>query len=1260
MGRKTIAIRFRLSHMVRAVRMLSVLAGIAYPTLAVAQLNFNQLPPVPSVTSGGVTPNVIIAVDNSGSMLSIDDGGVTSVPDAACTSGPHCGNTKKESRLYAVQDALNAAFGPTAAFPLTGKIRLAFESYWQDMGFGPNRFFQTNSSDPCYNCLALFDATAQKRFISWVNNLSIPGSTASTPSQWALGYAGEYLKGNWLKPPGAPIAATWNDWLPHAATKSPRILLPDYNEWNSFDSIAHLGYHYSPWRSNVLSTLDTREDSNGKLPNIADPHELPCRRSYFILLTDGAWGSNGVIMPLPINQFFYPSYTTPTNLFVGPGVARRLPDNTLYSPALDPQPGNPGFNNHKNSIYASARSDYMTLADYAFYYWATDLQPKLPNQLAINSSVMPVTADRTVRAYFYNQTNNKILIPGIPPVTYTPYWNPENDPATWQHMQTYIIGFGSQVYSGAALDMSSVPPFDGMYNHYFEDYASHYRSWPLTADAQDMVNAAYNGRGKFYPATSVDALTQALRDILKSAVTAGTAPPLISTATASSGRLTSNTLAYAAHYSYNYDSNHSTYDKTNNWWGVAGNDGITGSIGGWSGSITAFAGNQLDMPQWRARIPATRNIFTAGVTGIGVPFAWSSLSGDPLVKSAGLTPDDAHALAHNPLGDIVDSQMVFVGQPWRLRLDQDYLKFVKTVNGFNGSNAYRNGVLYVGANDGMLHGFDAGQGTSAAAGSGEEKMAYVPRGLLPALHSNTFADANYAHRFWVDGGLSSGEAQLSNPGAGTGSTNNPGNWATVLAGTLGAGGPGYFVLDVTHPDLFSAANASKLVLIDATDTSDPANGGTSPIDPTALPYIGHQFSPPVMEMYTSNQSAQIVQINTQQQQAEWAVIMGNGYNSASGQPVLLIQSLTQKGNNGHLRLYTVPAPCHGVDIDTCKKAGNGLSAPRPIDVDGNGTADIVYAGDLMGNLWKFDISSPNPDQWQVANGTSHAPAPLFTAVGPTGQRQPITTAPAVVPKASRGALEPGFMVVFGTGKNLTEADMTDTNLNSVYGLYDDQKITPLSPTASQVLLSSSSAHSFASCLSGTGENRYRGCLRAHGRGAISQGSTQKTGTGLTVTANRSTRIDSQAIDGPNAKGWYYDIPDVANGNAAKVLDNPMVMPGNTLLFYSRNVLSHTIATGPSNTTETCGSATTTGVPLTTVNFLDLLTGNPASNALNIGNLTYSQPGMDATQANRFQISSVSSFIASGSSLACAGADCMITLNLKPSGKSMHAGWRIDR
>jgi Tfp pilus tip-associated adhesin PilY1 len=642
-----------------------------------------------------------------------------------------------------------------------------------------------------------------------------------------------------------------------------------------------------------------------------------------------------------------------------------------------------------------------------------------------------------------------------------------------------------------------------------------------------------------------------------------------------------------------------------------------------------------------------------------------------------LTSTDVNAVLHNPLGDIVHSQMAYVGQPWRLSLDPTFTQFVAAVNG---SNKYRNAVVYVGANDGMLHGFDAGQGTSTNFGTGQEVMAYVPRGLMAHLHADTFATPSYTHQYWVDGSPMSGDVQLGVPGAGTTSANNPGNWATALAGTLGAGGPGYFVLDVTSPGMFSpanAANASKLVLIDATDTSS-----TSPLDSAVLPYIGYQFGPPVMDQYnTTSESAQIVQINTNKLNAqgrpvEWAVIMGNGYNSASGLPVLLIQSLTQEGGNGHLALYPVPATCTAADISGCIAAGNGLSAPRTVDVDGNGTADIVYAGDLMGNLWKFDISSPDHTQWKVANGTSSTPAPMFTAVGPTGQAQPITTAPVVVPNPSKA----GFMVAFGTGKNLTGSDITDTNLNTVYALYDNQPMSigtatlpDINTTVSQVVLGNGALDASNNtappswprpgCLAGTGSNRYDissgGCLYRQSGGLFSAGSTQKTDQGMTVNSTQSSTINNEQIDDQTAYGWYYDIPDIANGNAGKVLANPMLLTGNTLVFYSQNVLMDQVQQGQSNDTESCSSSTETGTPITTVNFFDLFTGNATSNVITFGNLVFNDTNQsDSLDQNRFRIDGVTNYIPNGSSLTAVGANVNIGVS-SPARPGKHVGWRID-
>jgi alpha-tubulin suppressor-like RCC1 family protein len=802
------------------------------------------------------------------------------------------------------------------------------------------------------------------------------------------------------------------------------------------------------------------------------------------------------------------------------------------------------------------------------------------------------------------------------------------------------------------------------------------------------------------PAYSCDAVTQSA-----------------ASASASGSRLTSNTVAYVAGYS----------DSA---------AGTANTIGGWSGSLAAYAGNNLTQSLWSVSIPtpsASRGVFTTGIDAAGFPAGMSlavngtsnGLNGGNAsdILAATLTPADINAVRANPLGPIVDSTPAYVAQPSRLSLDPNYAAFVKAVNAFNTGNGpatlHRQGVVYVGANDGMLHGFDAGQGTTSASGgypgTGKELMAYVPRGLLGFLH-NTFANSSYKFgRYWVDSSPFSGDAQLGAPGAGTTSAANPGNWGTVLAGALGKGGPGYFVLDVTQPTAFAAGN---LVLIDATNPTDTSTPNVNPLANQTITsgpdgtrgnpvsgYIGSQVNQPVMDMYTTNQTGQIVQINTnktinvnvngkpQSLPVEWAVIMGNGYGidlgagvaNTPGVPVLLVQSLTQHVDstpNSPLALYTVAATCTAGAACTTAGVGNGLGAPRAIDVDGNGTADIVYAGDLMGNLWKFDISNPDHTQWKIANAdASGNPAPLFTAVGPTGAPQPITSAPLAVPDSTAG----GFMVAFGTGKNLINADTTDAldpvtqaplaaasvPLNSVYAVYDNETMTTTSATVpgttvavSQVLLGASTASQTktslspipAKCLAGSGgASRYDtgsgGCLHMKTGGAISSGSAITVG-GVTVTTNQSSSATASnyslatGVDGDNGRGWYYDIPEADGSNAAKVLSNPMMWSANTMMFYSQTVS----ITALNSTTVFCTS------PVPTVNFFDIFHGNPPSNTFSLGGVVQ--------YANRYQIGGMTTAITNGTDsltpLGKMGGPPMPVLTQKINPAGRRVGWRIVR
>ena len=334
-------------------------------------------------------------------------------------------------------------------------------------------------------------------------------------------------------------------------------------------------------------------------------------------------------------------------------------------------------------------------------------------------------------------------------------------------------------------------------------------------------------------------------------------------------------------------------------------------------------------------------------------------------------------------GDIVNSRLWLVAGP------PSSAHALENHAGFRAASRLRASMLYVGGNDGLLHGFDAG--------TGEEKIAYLPEGLLPRIAALT--EPGYRHAYFVDGSPLSGDLYLGAPGS-----RDPGRWRTYLAGFLGAGGRGYFVLDITDPRAFDAAHADSLVVLDRT----PQDGMDRD--------IGHVTSETVMEASDPSISRQITRMNN----GRWALVMGNGYNSADERAVLLIQYL-DKGKE----LFKITT-----EAGSAPGLGNGLSAPRLIDLDGNGTPDLAYAGDLHGNLWKFDLGAATAGEWKVAFGG----VPLFVATGPgpAAMRQPITTAP--VWKAHPDG---GLMLAFGTGRDLTDADRLDSHVQTIYGVRDD-------------------------------------------------------------------------------------------------------------------------------------------------------------------------------------------------------------------------------
>ena len=604
-----------------------------------------------------------------------------------------------------------------------------------------------------------------------------------------------------------------------------------------------------------------------------------------------------------------------------------------------------------------------TLADVAMYYYESDLHTGLDNKVPTSEAI--------------------------------------DDRNSAQKMVTYTIGFG---VSGT---LRSNPP---NFVDPFEWPEPESQSTGTSATAIDDVrHAAWNGRGQYLSANDpqelIDAMDRALSDIAGRASGTGAALEF------SSGSVQLGEAAFLT-----------LFDSAD-----------------WTGDVQKIqvdpqTGELDDQDEWRAanvldgQDPDDRVILTSDGTS-GLPFRWGKLTngqqqalntdrdgnqdgngnlrlaylrGDQTQESPGSTPDFRDR--ETVLGDIVNSGARFIGDPQRPWPDADPFPtgndaYSRFRSGAIGNATERKEVVYVGANDGMLHGF--------ASETGEEVLAYVPDALFSqqaqeGLHYLT--QPEYQHRFYVNQTPTVSDIYANLP------LGNGDEWRTVLVGGLGAGGRGIYALDVTEPGegsndsgTFTEGNAADLALWEFTDEDDAD--------------LGFTFSEPVIARTAEG----------------WAAIFGNGYNSTNGVAKLFIASI-EKGVDGWQS---------GDYVKISTEAGssgdkNGLSSPTVVDTDGDSVADRVYAGDLFGNMWAFDISGSNDNQWEVAyTGQGQTPQPLFTADPDSARVQPITVRPRVIRHPSVGdGSAPNLMLYFGTGQYIASGDVGDDSLQSFYGVWD--------------------------------------------------------------------------------------------------------------------------------------------------------------------------------------------------------------------------------
>lgn len=370
----------------------------------------------------------------------------------------------------------------------------------------------------------------------------------------------------------------------------------------------------------------------------------------------------------------------------------------------------------------------------------------------------------------------------------------------------------------------------------------------------------------------------------------------------------------------------------------------------------------------------------------------------------------------SPLGDIINSTPVFIPNNGPKPAECDYNATLKA------AIQARSPMVAVGANDGMLHVFKA---TDDSTG-GTEVFAYVPNAILSKLSRLT--SKSYTHEYYVDGPLAAANVCRTIASA---------NEArTVLVGTTGAGGRGVFALDVTDATATGQAFGTSDVMWEFSSADDSALRMT----------VG---TPQIIKVKDG--------VDAQGRTTyRYMVLVGSGIdNTGSTQGAVFLLDINGPGtgwvrgtNYWRLDVPAVTADASVTGDDPI--APNGIVSPVGVDINQDGTTDLIYAGDLNGNLWKFDISTTDKSLWGLCiNGRNSttgvcndasANQPLFTAWSVTGstgaysrvKRQPITAQPLVTAHPSGG-----YMVLFGTGKLYSSNDRSDTSTQTLYGIRDN-------------------------------------------------------------------------------------------------------------------------------------------------------------------------------------------------------------------------------
>jgi len=740
-----------------------------------------------------------------------------------------------------------------------------------------------------------------------------------------------------------------------------------------------------------------------------------------------------------------------------------------------------------------------SLADVAMDYFERDIAPNVPDEVVNNDSRF------------------------------------DGRPIPHQHMITMGISFG----------VEGDIPFTNERNDFPFDPLADGFDWG-NDKTDDLAHAAWNSRGSFYSASDANDLVNVFNDILNiaSQTQVTTASASLSTSRVDAGD-DGGSYSYRSFYdtvanhgdvlSYVLDNNNTpsldddtyVFDQSRGSWSA--NDRLSSAINngvsarqiitqGANGAI-AFTANNADALKEAQRTDLLTNItdiseeeyLTAAINYIrGVDNQTLGF------RSRANIDGENNAVEYNLLGPILNSPALYIdgsadGYPDAIE-DEPYSTYAATKAELYDGNE----LIFAGANDGMLHAFRANavdpnnSSPNFGDGGGDEVFAYIPSPDLLTNELNETMVTGFTNKAYVDGAMVSADVFVE------------GAWATYLVGALRTGGQGIYALDISNPEDLKTAesNASEILKWEFTH-----------------PQLGNTFGQP-----------QIAKMNgIVDGQSSWVAIFGNGYGvndncerditeAASpecGTASLFIVDLETgqeiniptSNNIGSVNMQSTSIDKCSDPLSNC----NGLSSPAIVDIDNDSIVDRIYAGDLHGNMWVFDVSSSTTSDW------SSNVKRLFSACenNNCGVKQPITARPVVtrhptqLPSADNNI---NLMVYFGTGQYIDSNDLADENTQSFYGVWDD------------------------------GDNTFdldTGNL-------VEQEITVNTATGgLTYRTLTTNPVNYSASGNDKRNGWYINLPGEPGDLGERVIFNAIPID-NVIYFITVNPGSNACSGGGSS------------------------------------------------------------------------------------------------